>query len=204
MKDKILNKIPDSYSPLMHMLIPSCIGSLIIIVSLCLITAFSYWMLLAIAITLFVSFGFEWYVHKNILHKPFWIFKVIYDKHLIHHIMYKDSNMAIKSNKELYFVLMPPYAIVSVVAIISPVIIGLGLLFGLNIALTVLSTMVFFFMSYEWLHYSYHLPADSFIGRMDLIQIMREHHRQHHNWNYVRYNYNVTVPVFDWIMGTKL
>jgi sterol desaturase/sphingolipid hydroxylase (fatty acid hydroxylase superfamily) len=62
---------------------------------------------------------------------------------------------------------------------------------------------MFFFLSYEWLHLSYHLPKESFIGRLGIVALLREHHRRHHDPRLMkRWNFNVTVPVFDWIRGT--
>ena len=58
-------------------------------------------------------------------------------------------------------------------------------------------------VSYEVLHLCYHAPKDSFIGRRKIIRILRTHHARHHDPRRMqKYNFNVTVPLFDWIMGT--
>ena len=53
------------------------------------------------------------------------------------------------------------------------------------------------------MHLAYHLPAQSFIGRLWLIQRLRELHRRHHDPRLMkRWNFNVTLPVFDLLYGT--
>jgi sterol desaturase/sphingolipid hydroxylase (fatty acid hydroxylase superfamily) len=61
---------------------------------------------------------------------------------------------------------------------------------------------MFFFLSYEWTHLAYHLP-DGRLGRLSLVRHLRELHRRHHDPRLMkRWNFNITVPVFDVIRGT--
>jgi sterol desaturase/sphingolipid hydroxylase (fatty acid hydroxylase superfamily) len=47
------------------------------------------------------------------------------------------------------------------------------------------------------------LPEDHPIARLGFIAKLREHHRRHHEPRLMkRWNFNVTVPVFDWLHGT--
>lgn len=203
-REIVIRNIPSSYNYFIHILIPSLLGIGIIIISSLFISNLSFGMIPAVIITLFFSFGFEWYAHKNILHKPFPFLEFVNQRHIEHHLVYTDQDMAIRSGKELYLVLMPTYAILAVLGFISPIILIIYLIFGEIIASTVLISMIFFFLSYEWLHFSYHLPENSFIGRIQFIKFMRKHHQQHHIPLFMlKYNFNVTVPVFDWILKTK-
>src|SRR5436189_119387 len=66
-----------------------------------------------------------------------------------------------------------------------------------------LVTAAIYVVGYEVSHMSYHLPPDSFIGRLWLVQWLREHHRQHHHARLMqKWNFNVTIPLFDWIHRT--
>lgn len=203
-RDTIIKNIPISYNETAHISIPTLIGILIVSISVFFISNFSWYMLLASAVTVFISFGFEWYVHKNILHKPFRFLEFINTRHIAHHKVYTNKNMTMLSKKERYLILMPAYAILAVLAFIFPNVLLFSFLFGKDIALTILITMIVFFLSYEWLHYSYHLSENSFVGRMNFIKFMRKHHQRHHNPRLIQYNFNVTLPIFDWIMGTKV
>jgi len=60
-------------------------------------------------------------------------------------------------------------------------------------------------VTYELLHLSYHAPKDSFIGRRKFIAKLRAHHAKHHDPRFMqRWNFNVNVPLFDWILGTMI
>jgi sterol desaturase/sphingolipid hydroxylase (fatty acid hydroxylase superfamily) len=99
---------------------------------------------------------------------------------------------------------MPPYAIVLVfLTLVLPLGIVLTRLLGTNVAMLVVATSMVFFLSYEWLHLAYHLPPEHPIGRLGLIARLREHHRRHHEPRLMkRWNFNVTVPLFDWLHRT--
>jgi sterol desaturase/sphingolipid hydroxylase (fatty acid hydroxylase superfamily) len=58
-------------------------------------------------------------------------------------------------------------------------------------------------VSYEWLHLSYHLPASNPIARNGIITWLRQQHAVHHTPELMqRWNFNVTVPFADWVLGT--
>jgi hypothetical protein len=128
----------------------------------------------------------------------------LYDRHeLTHHVIYTYDDMAMRSARELRLILMPAYAIVLVFLIDLPFAIGAAKLFSWNAGCLFLGTSMVFFLAYEWLHAAYHLPPQSFVGRMSIIARLREHHRRHHDPRLMKHwNFNVTVPLFDWIHRT--
>lgn len=201
---KIVDTIPSWYRPLPHAIVPSVLG--ITIITFCLYLMFNVqWIsFLAIPITLFFLFGFEWLVHKYVLHAKQPLLGQIYQLHeLSHHVIYTHEKMAMSDQKELYFIMMPPYAILLVFFLIAPLAFGLGVIFSLNVACLILITAMLFFLIYEWLHFSYHQPPNSFLGRNRIVRKLRRLHRRHHNPRLMkRWNFNVTIPVFDWILGT--
>mgnify|MGYP001552383893 CR=1 FL=1 len=98
---------------------------------------------------------------------------------------------------------MPAYAIVLVFLMVVPFAGALAVLVSTNVARLMVATSMFFFLGYEWLHMSYHLPRTSFLGKNALVGALRELHRRHHDPRLMkRWNFNVNVPVFDWIHGT--
>ena len=71
-------------------------------------------------------------------------------------------------------------------------------------ALLGLATAMAYFVSYEWLHLAYHLPSSSRVFRLPWLARLREHHRRHHDPRLMkRWNFNVTVPVFDLLHRTR-
>ena len=67
------------------------------------------------------------------------------------------------------------------------------------------ATAIGYAVSYEWLHFSYHLPHDHPVARNPIILRMARHHAIHHDPRIMqRYNMNVTVPLMDHVMGTTV
>jgi sterol desaturase/sphingolipid hydroxylase (fatty acid hydroxylase superfamily) len=118
--------------------------------------------------------------------------------------MLYQNNMEIKSYQELYFVLMPTYAIILAFIGIVPLVYLLGCLINWIVGLLFLITAMVFFLVYEWLHCIYHLPSNWKIKSNKIIQRLSLNHQKHHAPKGWRYNFNVTLPIFDYIMKTKI
>jgi sterol desaturase/sphingolipid hydroxylase (fatty acid hydroxylase superfamily) len=72
-----------------------------------------------------------------------------------------------------------------------------------NVGALWVATTIAYVLAYEWLHLSYHLPEDGPVGRLALVRVLRRHHAIHHAPEFMqRWNFNVTVPLWDWIRGT--
>jgi hypothetical protein len=202
---EIVGNVPDWYRPWLHLAIPSVLGAVVAGVALSRVRGLSVAELVAVPVTLLVSFAFEWRVHKYVLHKKAPLLGLIYRRHeLMHHVIYTSDDMAMRSPRELWLILMPAYAIVLVFVMVAPFAVLLALVAGTNVAMLMLATSMGFFLSYEWLHMAYHQPEDSFIGRLRAVRVLREQHRRHHDPRLMkRWNFNVTVPVFDVLLGTS-
>ncbi len=143
-------------------------------------------------------------VHKDVLHKRRWPFEVIYDRHTpMHHMVYVEDDMALRSVKEFRLILIPAAGVLGIVMAAAPAAFVVAHFWSSAAGWLFLLSASLFMVSYELLHLCYHAPKDSFIGRLKLIAILRAHHARHHDPRLMqRYNFNVTVPLFDWIMGT--
>jgi hypothetical protein len=147
---------------------------------------------------------FEWLVHKDVLHKRRWPWEVIYDKHTpMHHMIYVEDDMALRSAAEFRLVLIPAAGVLGIVLTAAPFAIGIARVWSAPAGWLFLLTTSLFMVTYEVLHLCYHAPKDSFIGRRRFIRALRAHHAKHHDPRYMqKWNFNVTIPLFDWIMGT--
>lgn len=200
-REAIVATIPEAYSPTAHFVIPGLLG--LGVFGAC------AWLLhdvrpvewLTVPLTLFTGLGFEWRVHKSILHERQPLLGVLYVRHeLHHHVIYTYDDMTMRSQREWRLVLMPAYAIVLVFVMMVPIVAALWHFVSPNVALLHLATSMIFFLAYEWMHLAYHLPNNHPIGRLSLIGKLRELHRRHHDPSLMkRWNFNVTVPLFDWI-----
>jgi len=206
-RSEFIAKIPRWYSPALHLAIPTVLGLFTMGASLARIAARGQLRaidLLAVPASLLFAFGFEWRVHKDVLHRRVPLLGTLYVRHeLIHHVIYTSDDMAMRSPRELRLILMPAYAVILVFLIDLPFALAAGALFGPNAGCLVLATSMFF-VTYEWLHCAYHLPRDSRLGRSPILMRLRRLHQRHHDPRLMkRWNFNVTFPVFDWIHGTN-
>jgi hypothetical protein len=196
--------IPRWYSPIMHLVFPSLIGLGVIAVTPIWIHHLRWWELLTIPFVFVLSNMVEWRTHRDALHRRAPGFTALYDQHTpIHHRLFLTEDMAMRDRREFRLVLIPAYGILAILMALAPFV-GLLLWLGwTNVALLWLATAAGYVVSYEWLHLSYHLPPDSFIGRLRLIRVLRRHHATHHDPTLMqRWNMNVTLPLWDWVRGT--
>jgi hypothetical protein len=150
---------------------------------------------------------FEWCVHKHVLHRRSrWLapLQEIYDKHTpMHHMVYVEEDMALRSTKEFRLVLIPAAGVLGIVLATTPAALGVGHLWSACAGWLFLVTASLYMVSYEVLHLCYHAPSQSLIGRLAVLRVLRAHHARHHDPRLMQaWNFNVTVPLCDWLLGT--
>jgi sterol desaturase/sphingolipid hydroxylase (fatty acid hydroxylase superfamily) len=160
--------------------------------------------MLLIPATFLLSNGVEWFAHKRVLHRRVWPIGILFDRHTpIHHKIYQYDSMAMRSNMEFREVLIPAAGVAAVVALSAPIAYAVGRLLTPNCGWLALATSGIYVLTYELSHLSYHMPEDSFVGRWNVVRVLREHHRRHHHPALMqKWNFNVTIPIFDWLRGT--
>jgi hypothetical protein len=204
LRSEALKGIPSWYSPIAHLAFPSLVGIATLIAAIALIRDLRAWQVAIVPIALVVLNAGEWRIHRDLLHKRVWPLQVLYDRHTpIHHMIFVTDDMAIRDRREFRLVLIPFYGILAAALGTLPIPLLLAVAGQWNVALLFMATAMAYVVSYEWLHLSYHLPPNSFIGRMRLIAILRRHHATHHNPRLMqKWNFNVTIPFWDLVRGT--
>jgi hypothetical protein len=197
-----LAEIPWWYSPWGHLAFPSVVGLGTIAVAIHAIHHLQAWQAFTVPAVLLLSNAVEWRVHKQVLHRRTWPLEELYDQHTPnHHRVFVTEDMVIRSPREFRFVLMPFYAIVALFFLTAPLTLVLLLVGQPNVAALFVVTSMAYVLSYEWLHLAYHLPPESFVGRM--VGTLRRHHAIHHDPSLMqKWNFNVTIPLWDWVRGT--
>ena len=67
-----------------------------------------------------LAFGVEWRAHRSVLHKRQPGLGIIYDRHeLQHHVVFTYDDLAMRSKRELWLILMPAYAVVLVFMMVA-------------------------------------------------------------------------------------
>ena len=203
-RESLIAKIPGWYSPWVHLAFPSLVGLGLIATAICCLRDLQLWQLAAVPIVYLISNAAEWRAHRDLLHKRTPPLQVLYDRHTPeHHRVYVRDDMSIRSSKEFRLVLIPAYGVLLIFVSTFPITCGLFSAGQQNLACLFVATTMGYVVGYEWLHLSYHLPATSFIGKRWIVRILRKHHATHHQPELMqKWNFNVTVPLWDWVRGT--
>ena len=204
LRERLVAHIPPRYSPAFHLLFPSTVGLGNIVGCALFLRDFQPWQLAVIPLSFVLLNASEWRIHRDLLHHRMKPLQFLYDRHTPeHHMVFITDDMAVRSAREWRLVLIPPYGILAAAAGILPIPFLLGLVGQWNLGVLFLATAMAYVVSYEWLHLAYHLAPDSFVGRRSVIGWLRRHHATHHDPRLMqKWNFNVTVPLWDLVRGT--
>lgn len=196
--------MPSWYNPWLHLTIPAVVGGAIIAACVVALDPLRGWHLVTIPASYVFANMNEWLAHRNLLHRRTRLAAPLYDRHTPrHHRVFVTDDMAIRDSREFGMVLIPAFGVLVLFAAVTAPAAILWLVLGHNVALLFVITAVAYALSYEWLHLSYHLPEHHLIARNRVIRALRHHHALHHDPRLMtRYNFNVTVPLWDWVRGT--
>jgi hypothetical protein len=200
--------VPPRYRPLAHLAATPLIGLVLLILAFANVEAFGWTGLAAVLLTIVYANLVEWCAHRWLLHRRRRFWEVLYDRHVpMHHMIYRHGSMAVTCRREWFFVLMPAKGVLGIVILAIPLALALGALIGHDVGWIFLTTAGLYAVSYEMLHLCYHLRSDvwvmriPFLGRV-LRALSRHHARHHHVQLMQKWNFNVTVPLWDFILRT--
>ena len=200
----LMAHVPRWYSPTLHLLGPAIGGLAIVALALSRIHDLRAWEFALVPFFLVASNAIEWHAHRDLLHRRTWPLEELYVRHTPqHHAVFVSEDMFIRDWREVKLVLLPAWGVLAIIVAGLPV----GLLFALagstNVAALWVSSIVGYVLMYEWLHLAYHLPAEGAIGRLRVTRWLRRHHQRHHAPQLMqRWNFNVTIPLWDHVRGT--
>ena len=200
----LMAQVPRWYSPTLHLLGPAIGGLAIVALALSRIHDLRAWEVALVPVFLVVSNAIEWHAHRDLLHRRTWPLEELYVRHTPqHHAVFVSEDMFIRDWREVKLVLLPAWGVLAIIVAGLPV----GLLFALagstNVAALWVASIVGYVLMYEWLHLAYHLPAEGPIGRLRVTRWLRRHHQRHHAPQLMqRWNFNVTLPLWDHVRGT--
>ncbi|MGH7330909.1 MAG: sterol desaturase family protein, partial [Polyangiaceae bacterium] len=176
-REKANAEIPSWYSPLLHLLFPSTVGIACIVLAATQLHSVAPLELLLVPLVYLISNAAEWRAHKHLLHKRTPPLQVLYDRHTPqHHMIFVTHDMSIRARREWRLVLIPFYGVLTILAVTVPGAIALALSGQRNLGALFVMTTTFYVLSYEWLHLAYHMPPDSFVGKIPGIATLRRHH----------------------------
>jgi hypothetical protein len=203
-REDLLRRVPRWYVPAVHLVAPAIAGVALAALALSAVHDLRPWQLAFVPVFWIAGNAIEWHAHRGLLHRRTRFLEVLYEHHTpMHHKLFVADAMAIHSARELRFVLLPAYGLFAILIASSPVALVFVWLRQPNLAALWIATGIFYVLTYEWLHLAYHLPEASFVGRLPVVRRLRRHHQLHHSPHLMqRWNFNVTVPLWDHLRGT--
>jgi len=159
-----------------------------------------------VPIAFFVANLAEYLGHKGPMHRPRRGLKILFVRHTQqHHHYFTHDAMAYTSSRDFKMVLFPPVMLFFFLGVIAtPLSLVLRLVFTPNVGWLFAATGVAYFLTYEWLHFVYHLDESSKIGGHPLFRRLRALHQTHHDKRLMgKWNFNITFPICDFLFGTR-
>src|ERR1700729_3280367 len=122
--------------------------------------------LLTIPVAFLIANVAEYLGHKGVMHLPRKGFGLLYQRHTReHHHFFTHDAMAYESTLDFKMVLFPPVMLLFFLgAIATPMGLLLFVVATSNVAWLYVAVAMSYFLTYEWLHFSYHLSGDSLLG----------------------------------------
>jgi sterol desaturase/sphingolipid hydroxylase (fatty acid hydroxylase superfamily) len=199
--------IAAGYSPWRHMALTLALATALAALGVVLAARARAADWLGLPVFLVIANLIEWMVHRNPMHRPLRP-RLLYKNHAqLHHLAFTDANMVIDRTTDLGLIMMPWYTMLGLFAVASPIMAIAGVLRGPGLAGVFLLGAVAYFLCYETLHALYHLPDATLdragVGRLRAFRRLQAHHRHHHILGRMAaVNFNVTVPLWDRLLGT--
>lgn len=130
----------------------------------------------------------------------------VFKRHTLqHHRFFVTNAMECESPRDFKIVLFPPVMLLFFVGGMAvPIAILFHLVVSANAGYLFIIVAVGHFLGYEWLHFIFHLPMGHPAARLPLVAQLRRHHEVHHDPTLMtRWNFNLTLPIADWLLHTR-
>ena len=197
--------ISPNYSGPLHLATTVSISILIALLSARMLDKVSPFEWLTIPLTFLYANLSEYLGHKGPMHHKKRFLGQIFHRHTLeHHAFFTNEFPTFDTTQDFKAVLFPPILLIFFNgAFALPVGAVLYFLVSANVAFLFVLTSILYFLNYELLHFAYHMDPQSWVGKLPLMDRLRQHHIRHHDRRLMtRYNFNITYPICDYLFGT--
>ena len=148
---------------------------------------------------------FEWFLHKEVMHRPRPGLMGIYKRHtLAHHVFFTQDEPHHDTTRDFRIVFFPPYALIAFLVMASAFAAIVSLIWSDNAAWLLVATAAFMYLNYEFFHWCCHVRDDRVIRHVPFVNTIRRHHIAHHDTSIMMHrNMNLTYPCADWLFRTS-
>src|ERR1700685_1276039 len=117
------------------------------------------------------------------MHHPLRPLAIMYEMHtLLHHRHFTEVSMEAESTTGFDMVLFSlPSLAFFMLGVAAPVSVLFFTLVSWNAGWIFVGLALDYYVLYEYFHLAYHLPAESWVGRLPGMPELRRHHANHHN-----------------------
>ena len=148
---------------------------------------------------------FEWTLHRFVMHRPVGKFDYAFKAHaVVHHQTFKgDHAYHLIHEKDKRTIPMAWWNGPVLVVLLHLPLLPIAWLTGhWSLLLGALPVFAGYYLVYEYIHWCMHLPKKRNIERNGLFFRLNGHHVLHHR--YMHKNFNVVLPLADFVLGTLL
>ncbi|MBK25479.1 MAG: hypothetical protein CME70_15900 [Halobacteriovorax sp.] len=145
------------------------------------------------------------FIHKYPLHGRFKWNSYAYANHTkTHHVFYTEENVTWKDTRDWYTMFFPPEIVFAFIVLYHPIFYYLlKPVIGSNTTHTFLMASSCYFILYEIIHFTSHLPSKHPLLKIPFLRMMRRHHQIHHSPRLMgHYNFCIVFPLVDHLLGT--
>lgn len=159
--------------------------------------------LAAVPLTLALATLLEYIAHRWLMHVPRRALRLAWEAHTgRHHHFYREDAPTWERPSDIWLILFSSLDVVVLVAIVSGPYALLQRVLPPGAWALAVATSCVFFLSYEFLHLSYHLPEGHPLLRNRWLSAMRRHHLRHHRLSDMNTHFGVTTRLWDRVFGT--
>lgn len=203
-RDRLAPGIPGHYHPVSHFAASNALAMVAIVGAFSQLQQVQLWEWLIVPAAFLVANWVEYRVHKGPMHHLRRGREILFERHTRqHHVYFDERHMSTRNAREYYWVFFPWWAVALVIGAAGLFALPLWLFASANLGALFFAVAIAYYLAYEWLHLSYHLPPAGFIGRMSIVRQLRRLHTMHHDTSLMTtQNFNITFPICDWLYGT--
>lgn len=198
--------LPRFYNPILHVLFNIGLLLAAVIYHFSSINNYGLYTFLTMFFMLPVGNLIVTLIHQYPLHKRLKVWPFPYDAHTVqHHRFYTSDHILITNPRELFVVMFPWFIVLGFTIVAQPLLYFLfDSLISPDMGHVIAGSAAGYFLLYEFVHTSNHLPLSSKIFLIPGLKAMRKHHLIHHNPKLMsQYNMGIVFPFFDYIFGSK-
>lgn len=197
--------MPRGYSGRRHLALVLLSGTAVLALLACAFPeAFAWCRLWVVPATLVVASFVEYWAHRGPMHNAMPLLGEVFDRHTRqHHRYFTPAAMRVHAPRDLCAVLFPAPMLLFFGLIAATLGAFVALLISREVAVVFVATALAYYLLYELLHLAYHLPNTLRVARWPIVRQLAHLHRLHHARSAMReVNFNLVLPLFDWLFGT--